>query len=104
VREFELVGFIVARLVADELHVNNVAVRHEFRGKGIGSALLQISLDEGRKRNARIAQLEVRAGNEAAQHLYRRSGFEVVGRRRAYYREPVEDALLMSLPLAQSSS
>jgi len=102
--EFALAGFIVARTIADELHVNNVAVRHEFRGKGIGSALLQISLDEGRKRNARIAQLEVRAGNEAAQRLYRRSGFEVVGRRRAYYREPVEDALLMSLPLAQSSS
>lgn len=98
--EFALAGFIVARTIADELHVNNVAVRHEFRGRGIGSGLLQTSLDEGRKRNAKIAQLEVRAGNEAAQQLYRRCGFEVVGRRRAYYRAPVEDALLMSLRLA----
>lgn len=101
--DFELAGFIVARLIADELHVNNVAVRHEFRGQGIGSALLQISLDEGRKRKAKVAQLEVRAGNEAAQHLYRRSGFEVVGRRRSYYRAPVEDALLMSLSLAHNA-
>src|SRR5690242_4870707 len=43
VRQFGLAGFIVARLIADELHVNNVAVRHEFRGKGIGSTLLQMS-------------------------------------------------------------
>ena len=100
VHEFALAGFIVARTIADELHVNNVAVRHEFRGRGIGSVLLQTSLDEGRKRKAKIAQLEVRAGNEAAQNLYRRSGFEVVGRRRSYYRAPVEDALLMSLLLA----
>ena len=97
--EYELAGFIVARTIADELHVNNVAVRHEFRGRGIGSMLLQTSLEEGRKRKARVAQLEVRAGNEAAQKLYRRCGFEVVGRRRSYYREPVEDALLMSLSL-----
>jgi ribosomal-protein-alanine N-acetyltransferase len=97
--EFEIAGFIVARLIADELHVNNVAVRSEFRGKGLGSALLQTSLGQARQRNARIAQLEVRAANEAAQKLYRGCGFEVVGRRRNYYRAPTEDALLMSLAL-----
>ena len=97
--EYELAGFIVARTIVDELHVNNVAVRHEFRGRSIGSLLLQTSLEEGRKRKAKVAQLEVRAGNEAAQNLYRRCGFEVVGRRRSYYREPAEDALLMSLSL-----
>src|SRR6266478_5445413 len=98
-QEYALAGFIVARTIADELHVNNVAVRHEFRGRGIGSALLRMILEEGQRRRARIAQLEVRAGNEAAQHLYRRSGFEVVGKRRSYYRAPVEDALLMSLSI-----
>jgi ribosomal-protein-alanine N-acetyltransferase len=97
--ESKLAGFIVARLIADELHVNNVAVRSEFRGKGIGSELLRTSLAEARQRNARVAQLEVRAANEAAQKLYRRCGFEVVGRRRNYYRAPTEDALLMSLAL-----
>ena len=54
----------MARTIADELHVNNVAVRHVFRGRGIGSVLLQTSLDEGRKRKAKIAQLEVRVLGE----------------------------------------
>lgn len=97
--EHQLAGFIVARVFADELHVNNVAIRPEFRGRGLGSTLLQTTLNEARTRSARIAQLEVRAANEAAQRLYQRCGFEVVGRRKNYYREPTEDALLMSLKL-----
>ena len=97
--ECRIAGFIVARLIADELHVNNVAVRPEFRGRGLGSALLRTTLDGARQRNAKIAQLEVRAGNAAAQNLYRRCGFETVGRRKNYYRGPTEDALLMSLTL-----
>jgi len=97
-RENQVAGFIVARLYADELHVNNVAVRPEFRGQGIGSELLQTTLDEARKRGAKMAQLEVRAGNAEAQKLYQRCGFTVVGRRKNYYRGPTEDALLMNLP------
>ena len=97
--EYQLAGFIVARLIADELHVNNVAVRQECRGRGLGSMLLQTTLDQGRLRHAKIAQLEVRASNTAAQSLYERCGFAVVGRRKNYYRAPTEDALLMSLPL-----
>ena len=97
--DYELAGFIVARLIADELHVNNVAVRAEFRGRGIGSALLQTTLGLAQGRQATIAQLEVRARNAAAQNLYRRCGFEVVGRRRNYYRAPTEDDLLMSFRL-----
>jgi [ribosomal protein S18]-alanine N-acetyltransferase len=97
VHGFELAGFIVARLAAGEMHVNNVAVRTEFRRSGLGSALLDTTLAEARRRGATVAHLEVRAGNQAAQGLYQRSGFEIVGRRRKYYRNPVEDALLMSL-------
>jgi [ribosomal protein S18]-alanine N-acetyltransferase len=97
--EYGIAGFIVARLIADELHVNNVAVRSEFRGQGLGSALLRTSLEQARQRCAKVAQLEVRAANEAAQRLYRSCGFKVVGRRRNYYRAPTEDALLMSLSL-----
>ena len=101
--DYQLAGFIVARLIADELHVNNVAVRPEFRGRGLGSMLLETTLEQGRLRHAKVAQLEVRAKNTAAQHLYRRCGFEVVGRRRNYYRSPTEDALLMSLALGDSA-
>jgi ribosomal-protein-alanine N-acetyltransferase len=99
VYEHQIAGFIVARLIADELHVNNVAVRPEFRCKGLGSALLQMTLAEARGWDARTAQLEVRASNQAAQRLYHQCGFAVVGRRRNYYRGPTEDALLMTLTL-----
>ena len=95
----EIAGFIVARLIADELHVNNVAVRPEFRGRGLGSTLLLTTIEQAQQRNAKMAQLEVRANNQAAQRLYRRCGFRSVGRRKNYYRDPTEDALLMSLSL-----
>jgi ribosomal-protein-alanine N-acetyltransferase len=92
-------GFIVARVVADEMHVNNVAVRTEFRRQGLAAQLLQTVLECGRCAGARMAFLEVRAGNRAAQALYHRCGFEPAGRRRRYYSNPLEDALLMSVSL-----
>ena len=100
--EGAIVGFIVAREVADEIHINNVAVRPDFRGRGIGRLLMRTALSWGRERHARQAVLEVRAGNGAAHQLYRGCGFEVIGRRRRYYKSPVEDALLMAVSLEQS--
>lgn len=90
-----LYGFVAARIVADELHVNNIGVCAAARGRGIGGALLRAAIATGRRHGAQKGVLEVRAGNEAAQSLYRRCGFEVAGRRRNYYREPGEDALVM---------
>ena len=92
-------GFIVSRVVADELHINNVAVRSEYQRRGVASQLLAAVLIEGRRIGAHLAFLEVRAGNIAAQGLYQRSGFQVTGRRRRYYNQPPEDALLMSRQL-----
>jgi ribosomal-protein-alanine N-acetyltransferase len=97
-----IAGFIISRLIAGELHVNNVAVRAEFRRQGIAAQLLAAVLDWGRRHEARMALLEVRSGNTAAQALYSRCGFQVVGRRRRYYSQPVEDALLMSISLSAS--
>jgi len=94
-----IAGFVVARVMADELHVNNVAVRSEFRRRGLAARLLQTVLEYGRRAGARQAFLEVRAGNNAAQALYQSCGFEATGRRRRYYSHPVEDALLMSVSL-----
>jgi ribosomal-protein-alanine N-acetyltransferase len=99
--EPSVIGFIVGRLLANEIHVNNVAVRPDFRRKGIGEELLRAVLSWGKAKQASQAVLEVRAGNEAAQQLYRASGFEVVGRRRRYYKEPLEDALLMTVSLRE---
>jgi ribosomal-protein-alanine acetyltransferase len=100
--ERAVAGFIVSRVVVGELHVNNVAVRPEFRRQGLAARLLEAVLTQGRRSGAKIAFLEVRAGNVAAQGLYRRCGFQVTGRRRRYYREPAEDALLMSLLMETS--
>jgi ribosomal-protein-alanine N-acetyltransferase len=102
--EGEILGFIVSRVIADEVHINNVAVRPEFRGQHIGSTLLRSALQEAQQKGATVARLEVRAGNQAAQRLYRHCGFEVDGRRKKYYREPTEDALLMSLVLAHNTA
>jgi ribosomal-protein-alanine N-acetyltransferase len=92
----EVAGFIAARFTGDEVHINNVAVRPQFRLRGIGRTLLGSVLKEGARMGARSAILEVRAGNMAAQALYQREGFRVVGRRRGYYADPPEDALVMS--------
>lgn len=91
----QLTGFITSRLVADEVHIHNFGVRPAFRRHGIGGALLQTALDYGRQRGATTSFLEVRAGNLAAQTLYQQHGFKIVGRRKAYYHQPVEDAVMM---------
>jgi len=96
-------GFVAARMVADELHINNVAVREEYRRLGIARMLLETALDEAKRRGARRGFLEVRAGNTPAQALYAICGFRVTGRRPSYYTDPLEDALVMSLAIRPSA-
>ncbi|MDQ1612774.1 MAG: [ribosomal protein S18]-alanine N-acetyltransferase [Pyrinomonadaceae bacterium] len=94
-----LYGFLSARVSAQELHINNIGVHEAARRRGIGDALMRVAVTTAVRQGAHAAILEVRAGNVAAQSLYRRYGFEVVGRRRQYYRDPPEDALLMRASL-----
>jgi len=94
-----IVGYIIARETAGELHINNFAVRSEYRRRGIGAALLDRVLHEARRRKANAAFLEVRSANLAAQALYEKSGFKAIARRANYYSEPREDAVVMSLLL-----
>ena len=89
-------GYCSYRLVADELQVNNVAVRPEHRGKGYGRALVQSALGHGRAAGALTALLEVRRSNLAARCLYLSLGFVPVGERPRYYRHPEEDALVLA--------
>jgi ribosomal-protein-alanine N-acetyltransferase len=88
-------GYICHWVVGEELHVNNLAVDRRWHRRGIGGALLQTALEEGRLRGARCAFLEVRASNVAAQTLYLRHGFESAGVRKSYSDRPPEDAVLM---------
>ena len=90
-----VVAYCAGWIVFDELHINNLAVRAAFRRRGIGSALLRHVLVEGVRLGARSAPLEVRRSNEIARQMYERLGFTASGVRRAYYTNPVEDALIM---------
>jgi ribosomal-protein-alanine N-acetyltransferase len=98
-----LAGYIVGRIGADELHINNVAVREIYRRQGIGRALLNRILEAGKEVGIPRAFLELRAGNAAALALYTESGFRVTSRRGKYYTEPVEDALVMTIELMQNA-
>jgi [ribosomal protein S18]-alanine N-acetyltransferase len=93
--EKPVIGFCTFWLVFDEIHINNVAIRPEFRGQGIGTLLMHHVLAAAVQLGARRATLEVRAGNEGARRLYERLGFYVAGRRKNYYSAPVEDALIL---------
>ena len=93
--ECPVAGFCACWLVFDEVHINNVAIRPAYRGLGMGTALLQHVLAEGRRLGARRATLEVRASNVGARRLYERLGFYMAGTRRNYYTSPVEDALIL---------
>ena len=95
-----VIGYVVAWFVVDEAEVANVAVNPEARGRGVGARLLDEALDVARSRGVSAVYLEVRDSNTAARALYASRGFEQVGRRRRYYRRPVEDALVMRRELA----
>ena len=97
--DHHIAGYIVARETAGELHINNVAVREQYRRHGYGALLLGRVLDEARKKHATAAFLEVRDGNSAAQALYRKCGFKPIAKRPNYYSDPTEDAVVMTLDL-----
>jgi [ribosomal protein S18]-alanine N-acetyltransferase len=94
-----IIGYGGFWFVIDEVHINTLAVHPRWRGQGIGERLLTALLTEALELGAVEATLEVRAGNTVAQNLYRKYNFEVVGRRKHYYRDNQEDALLMTARL-----
>ncbi|MGD0611172.1 MAG: ribosomal protein S18-alanine N-acetyltransferase [Anaerolineales bacterium] len=92
-----VVAMLVLWLIVDEAHIATIATHPDFRRQGIGDKLLLQALTAARAEGAKLAFLEVREGNPAAQSMYSKHGFEVTGRRPRYYRDNNEDALLMTL-------
>lgn len=90
-----LKGFAIFWLVADEVHVLNVATDGSSRRRGVGRYLMQAVVDFGRAHRCRLATLEVRRSNEAALGLYTSLGFRQVGLRPQYYADNREDAVVM---------
>jgi len=90
-------GYSIMSVAAGEAHLLNICIADSLRGKGIGSELLHYMIGRGRDAGAERLYLEVRPSNKTAIRLYRRSGFEVVGVRRGYYRAQggKEDAIVL---------
>jgi ribosomal-protein-alanine N-acetyltransferase len=91
-----LVSYAGLWAVLNEGHITNVAVHPDFRGLGIGAATIGALIERGRRESGLTAfTLEVRASNAAAIRLYGNAGFREEGRRRGYYSDPPEDAVIM---------
>lgn len=90
-----VVGFIVGRQVGDEWEIENIAVTGSARRFGLGSRLLGEFLRLVRDRGGRAVFLEVRESNRAARALYEKWAFVEAGRRKMYYQDPPEDALVL---------
>jgi [ribosomal protein S18]-alanine N-acetyltransferase len=95
--ESGLQGFVIARVVGEEWEIENIAIAGLARRHGRGTRLLGELLDLARARGAAAAFLEVRESNRAARALYEKRGFLESGRRRKYYKDPEEDAILYRL-------
>jgi ribosomal-protein-alanine N-acetyltransferase len=98
-RAGEVIGFVIARVVGPVAEVESIAIAGNAQRYGFGSSLLLAALGELRLAGAEEVELEVRSLNRAALWMYERAGFSEVGRRRGYYRGPVEDAVLLRLEL-----
>lgn len=96
---WELRAFAIFWVVADEVHVLNVATHVSSRRKGYGRRLMDEVLATGRSRSCRLATLEVRRSNLAAITLYTALGFRTVGMRPSYYNDNREDAVVMIMDL-----
>lgn len=92
-----LVGFAGMWMYVDEAHIATIATHSDWRGRRIGERILMNLMREAQRRNAVLVTLEVRIGNAVAQNLYLKYGFEEVGRRKGYYQDNLEDALLMTV-------
>jgi len=90
----DVVGFLMARRVGLEWELENIAVAPTARRKGVGKRLIGALLAAARETNGESVFLEVRELNVAARKLYESAGFQQVGRRKSYYADPAEDAIL----------
>lgn len=97
-----IAGYLVCMPVVDEWHLLDISVPHDLQGQGVGRRLMQRIIQLAQDKHMQMILLEVRVSNTHAIHLYQRSGFVEIGRRKNYY--PVdahtrEDAIMMQLTL-----
>ena len=93
--EGELISYVIGRVIAPEGEIYRIATKPERRGRGIAYRLLDYAIKTERGRGLETVFLEVRSKNPAAIALYRSYGFRKIGLRKNYYKDPVDDAILM---------
>ena len=93
--DYRVAAFCAFWLVADQAHINQLAVLPQLRGAGLGTQLLEAVIAEAAHLGAVELTLEVRASNQAALRLYDRAGFQRAGVRTNYYTTPIEDAYIL---------
>jgi len=98
-----ILGFAGLWIMPDEGHISAIGVRNNYRRRGIGERLLISLIDLATELNIKTISLEVRVSNEAAQSLYRKYEFQIIGRHPHYYAQNGEDALLMSTNIITSA-
>jgi [ribosomal protein S18]-alanine N-acetyltransferase len=89
-----ILGFLIAQHISPEWELENIVVAANARRKGLGKRLLQHLLSAAHEINSASVFLEVRESNTAARALYEKAGFAQIGRRKIYYTNPPEDAVL----------
>lgn len=94
--EGKTVGYGGIYTVLDEGYVTNIAVLPEFRKKGFGTKIVNKIIDFSKEKSLKFVSLEVRKSNENAINLYKAFGFEILGSRKNFYHNPVEDAYIMT--------
>jgi ribosomal-protein-alanine N-acetyltransferase len=93
--EGTVAGYVGSQTVMGETDMMNVAVHPEYRRRGIAEALIIALVEALKEKESHVLTLEVRASNEPAINLYGKLGFAQAGRRKNYYRNPKEDALIL---------
>ena len=91
----KIVGYVGSQTVLGETDMMNIAIHPDYRNQGIATELISALIEALNERGSHSLMLEVRASNEPAKSLYLKMGFDVVGVRKNYYRNPREDALIL---------
>jgi len=91
----QVVGYVGSQSSCDETDIMNIAVHPDWRRRGIAEGLIDCLIQELKNRGSHALMLEVRVSNDPATALYEKLGFRQVGRRKNYYRNPKEDALIL---------
>lgn len=91
----QIVAYIGCWLLEEQIHITTLATKVEYRKNGLATEILQELLAQAKELDKKKASLEVRISNKRAQHLYIKEGFFKIAKKRSYYKDNGEDAILM---------